>query len=120
MRCTLITLLFIALGHSSLSAYDVYTFQIFSGARESTWTKLLAFQIGGGDMTVKIPYLAADLVTDTRIYEVNFIDTWHEGFGQVLHSRDVLKKPGTLVLIVSDLEESRQLLSYIEKERCAP
>lgn len=40
-------------------------------------------------MTVKIPYLAPDLVTDKRAYEVNFIEMWHEGFGQVLHARDV-------------------------------
>ena len=120
MRITFTVTLLLMLGISSLKAYDVYTVEIFSGARESTWTKLFAKQIGDGNMTLKIPYLAPDLVTESHAYEVNFIETWHEGFGQVLHARDVLKKPGVLVLIVSDVEKNRQLLSYIEKERCEP
>ncbi len=120
MRNKIAVLLFFVFGISSLSAYDVYTVQVFSGAREPTWTKMLAREIGEGDMTRKIPYLAPDFVTNNRAYEVNFIETWHEGFGQVLHARDVLKKQGVLVLIVPNLEESRQLLTYIEKERCEP
>lgn len=100
-------------------AWENYTFDLPSGARESLWRDELARQ-WDGETEHSIEGGRIDVLTTNEAVEVEFIHKWHEGIGQALHYGSAMKRQGVLAIVVSAQSEdkllaaSRQRLELIE------
>ena len=108
-----------ALGATPGLAWDSYTFDLPSGAKESLWRDELARR-WHGETEHGIEGGRIDVLTEKEAIEVEFIHKWHEGVGQALHYGSATKRQGVLAIVVSAqsedklLVQSRQRLELIE------
>ena len=72
-------------------AWEHYTFDLPSGARESLWRDELARQ-WDGETEHSIEGGRIDVLTTNEAVEVEFIHKWHEGIGQALHYGSAMKR----------------------------
>lgn len=100
-------------------AWESYTFDLPSGAKESLWRDELARQ-WHGETERAIEGGRIDVLTKGEAVEVEFIRKWHEGIGQALHYGSATDRQGVLAIVVSAqgedklLAQSRQRLNLIE------
>src|ERR1039457_5760597 len=78
-------------------ANATFTTATFTSLPESYYRDLLAKQVGG-KTEVRLPFGRADVLTDTRIYEVEPIRNWRHGAGQALQYAAPVTQRGALAV----------------------
>ena len=104
-------------------AFDEYTFDLPSGAKESLWRDALATLLRGRT-EVRIPEGRVDVLTDEEAIEVDFQHKWKEGLGQCLvYARATGRRP-VLALITygenaGETTRHTEALFAVAEEHCA-
>lgn len=111
-RIFLLTLFSCLPAFAGTGSVEYISLNVQPGSPERVWRDALAKKLNGRTEVV-VPCGRIDVMTTNEVFELDFVEKWHEGLGQAIHYADATGMRGGLALIFCPKRKDGSIKKYL-------